>query len=104
MLNTISYQPFKYVFTGDNKKYLFFFYRDFDTLRNCINTELEKCEDSTPANIVDAFFKFLKKQMPCESKPKSRSAPLSSNNDNPNAALNIAANTLLIAALLLLRF
>ncbi|CAH1155992.1 unnamed protein product [Phaedon cochleariae] len=39
---------------------------DFDKVRTCINTELEKCKESTPANIVDAFFKFLKKQMPCE--------------------------------------
>nr|CAI5855143.1 unnamed protein product [Callosobruchus analis] len=39
--------------------------QDFDTVRTCINAELEKCKDSTPANIVDAFFKFLKKQMPC---------------------------------------
>ncbi|CAH1966118.1 unnamed protein product [Acanthoscelides obtectus] len=38
---------------------------DFETVRTCINAELEKCKDSTPANIVDAFFKFLKKQMPC---------------------------------------
>ncbi|VEN62900.1 unnamed protein product [Callosobruchus maculatus] len=39
--------------------------QDFDTVRTCINAELEKCKDSTPANIIDAFFKFLKKQMPC---------------------------------------
>lgn len=40
--------------------------QDFDTVRECVNVELEKCKDSTPANIVDAFFKFLKKHMPCE--------------------------------------
>ncbi|KAF7282127.1 hypothetical protein GWI33_003138 [Rhynchophorus ferrugineus] len=39
---------------------------DFDKLRLCVNDVLEKCKDTTPANIVDAFFKFLKKQMPCE--------------------------------------
>ncbi|RZC34399.1 DUF1397 domain containing protein [Asbolus verrucosus] len=38
---------------------------DFDKIRSCFNVELEKCKDSTPANIVDAFFKFLKKHMPC---------------------------------------
>lgn len=38
---------------------------DFDKIRLCVNVELERCKDTTPANIVDAFFKFLKKQMPC---------------------------------------
>lgn len=80
------------------------FYRDFDTLRNCITTELEKCEDSTPANIVDALFKFLKKQMPCQSKSKSETAQLSSIKLNESGAWNIAANTFLVASLLLLRF
>ncbi|XP_060528512.1 27 kDa hemolymph glycoprotein-like [Cylas formicarius] len=41
---------------------------DFDTVRHCIIQELDKCKDTTPSNIVDAFFKFLKKQMPCEKK------------------------------------
>ncbi|XP_057655861.1 27 kDa hemolymph protein-like [Diorhabda carinulata] len=39
---------------------------DFETIRACINNELEQCKESTPANIVDAFFKFLKKQLPCQ--------------------------------------
>jgi len=39
---------------------------DFDAIRTCVNEELEQCKDSTPANIVDAFFKFLKKHMPCD--------------------------------------
>ncbi|KAJ8952135.1 hypothetical protein NQ318_018471 [Aromia moschata] len=42
---------------------------DFDVVRECVNKQLEKCKDSTPANIVDAFFKFLKKHMPCQSSP-----------------------------------
>ncbi|KAJ8982433.1 hypothetical protein NQ317_007781 [Molorchus minor] len=41
---------------------------DFDAVRKCVIEELEKCEKSTPANIVDAFFKFLKKQMSCDAK------------------------------------
>lgn len=39
---------------------------DFETIRTCINDELEKCKESTPANIVDAFFKFVKKQIHCQ--------------------------------------
>jgi hypothetical protein len=36
--------------------------RDMDPLRNCFVDELEKCENTTPANLVDAMFKNVKKQ------------------------------------------
>ncbi|CAG9760518.1 unnamed protein product [Ceutorhynchus assimilis] len=38
---------------------------DFDKIRTCVNEVLEKCHDTTPANIVDASLKFIKKQMAC---------------------------------------
>ncbi|ENN74984.1 27 kDa hemolymph glycoprotein [Dendroctonus ponderosae] len=38
---------------------------DFDSLRGCVNEALEHCKDTTPANIIDATFKFLKKQIDC---------------------------------------
>lgn len=37
------------------------FSSDITTVQNCVVEELEKCTDSTPANIVDALFKFVKK-------------------------------------------
>lgn len=40
--------------------------RNFETIRDCVVLELEKCKDTTPANIVDALFKFLRKLMPCK--------------------------------------
>lgn len=48
---------------------------DFEVLRNCIKDQLETCKDTTPANIMDATFKFIKKQMICNensSKPVVR--------------------------------
>lgn len=51
----------------DKKNTVAFCFRDFDTIRTCVNKELEKCKNTTPANIVDAFFKFLKKHIPCDS-------------------------------------
>ncbi|CAH0555894.1 unnamed protein product [Brassicogethes aeneus] len=45
---------------------------DFDTIRTCINVELEKCKTNTPANLMDAFFKFLKKHTPCKNVPTNK--------------------------------
>ncbi|XP_066247853.1 27 kDa glycoprotein-like [Euwallacea similis] len=39
---------------------------DFDSFRNCIKDQLEQCSDSTPANIVDATFKFVRRQLLCD--------------------------------------
>jgi len=36
--------------------------------------ELEKCKDSTPANIVDSIFNYIKKVTPCEKLLKAQSA------------------------------
>lgn len=67
-----------------NKNYTYYFYTgyannklfsDFEVLRNCIKDQLETCKDTTPANIMDATFKFIKKQMICNensSKPVVR--------------------------------
>ena len=32
---------------------------DFENLRDCVVSEMEKCSDSTPANIIEALFKFI---------------------------------------------
>lgn len=36
-----------------------------DSLRSCSVAALEKCEESTPSNLVDALFKFIRKETPC---------------------------------------
>ncbi|KAF2904448.1 hypothetical protein ILUMI_01729 [Ignelater luminosus] len=44
---------------------------DFSKLQTCVVEALEGCEDSTPANIVDALFKFIRRVSPCKDyKPK----------------------------------
>lgn len=35
------------------------------TLQRCVVKELERCEESTPANLVDAMFKFIRNETPC---------------------------------------
>ncbi|KAJ8920154.1 hypothetical protein NQ315_011814 [Exocentrus adspersus] len=75
--------------------------QDFDKIRVCVNNELEKCKDSTPANIVDAFFKFLKKHMPCTPEAKAMvSNPVESSHGSFAASLAVV----IVAALSLKAF
>lgn len=34
-------------------------------LQHCVVNELESCAESTPANLVDAMFKFVRNETPC---------------------------------------
>jgi len=43
--------------------------KDFSKLQTCAVKALEHCEDSTPANIVDALFKFIRRVSPCSAFP-----------------------------------
>lgn len=45
---------------------------DMSKMQPCIVTELEKCENTTSANIVDAIFRFIKKNI-CNKKKNKRS-------------------------------
>lgn len=38
---------------------------DISKLQSCVVRELEKCNDPTPANIVDSIFNFIRKVTPC---------------------------------------
>lgn len=44
--------------------------RDMDNLEACVVAELEKCKESTPANLVEALFRFVRKETPCKNFPK----------------------------------
>ncbi|XP_044754779.1 27 kDa glycoprotein-like [Coccinella septempunctata] len=39
--------------------------RDFGEFRTCVGKALGHCNETTPANLMDAFFKFFKKMTPC---------------------------------------
>lgn len=39
--------------------------RDMDKLEACVVNELETCKESTPANLVEALFRFVRKETPC---------------------------------------
>lgn len=38
---------------------------EWETLKKCFVRTLEKCEESTPANLVEAMFKFVRKETTC---------------------------------------
>ncbi|XP_058835785.1 27 kDa hemolymph protein-like [Topomyia yanbarensis] len=44
---------------------------DFTKLQNCLVRELEQCEESTPANLVESLFRFIRKGSPCDPKGKT---------------------------------
>ena len=85
----------------DEVAFSFFFYfcSDFDEVRKCFNTELEKCKDSTPANIVDAFFKFLKKHLPCGT---TGQRVMSVKADEPSSSSVVTLSLLVVGFMVLL--
>lgn len=38
---------------------------DMNKLEKCAVKELETCKESTPANLVEALFRFVRKETPC---------------------------------------
>jgi Protein of unknown function (DUF1397) len=42
---------------------------DMNYLEDCIVSELETCDESTPANLMEALFRFVRKETPCGPKP-----------------------------------
>lgn len=38
---------------------------DMDKLQTCVVSKLEECQESTPANLVDAMFKFVRNETVC---------------------------------------
>lgn len=44
---------------------MFVYFSDMDTLQVCVVRALEECEESTPANLVESMFKFVRNETPC---------------------------------------
>ncbi|KAG4075297.1 hypothetical protein HA402_003088 [Bradysia odoriphaga] len=52
---------------------------DMNTLQHCIVKELESCEESTPANLVESMFKFVRNETPCANMTLPNSSTLKAN-------------------------
>jgi Protein of unknown function (DUF1397) len=42
--------------------------KDISQFETCVVAELEKCKESTPANLMEALFRFVRKETPCKVK------------------------------------
>lgn len=65
---------------------------DFQKFRTCVGKALETCKESTPANLVDAFFKFTKKILPCNVTLTESDGKGSANNILPTLFLVLASS------------
>lgn len=69
--------------------------RDMDKLELCVVKELETCKESTPANLVEALFRFVRKETPCaQFKPKKEGR---SGGDITKISINVLVGTWLMA-------
>lgn len=68
--------------------------RDMDKLEGCVVKELEKCKESTPANLVEALFRFVRKETPCAQYTKPK--PTKSDAGVTRATTNVLAGSWLL--------
>lgn len=66
--------------------YTYYSCRSFDEFHQCAVTELERCKDNAPANIVDALLKFVRKVTPCNNFKKSIPLASTSEKEKSNGA------------------
>lgn len=71
--------------------------RDMDKLETCVVRELETCKESTPANLVEALFRFVRKETPCSKFHKAKQ--VKSGASFSKISLNTLASSSLIAIL-----
>lgn len=71
--------------------------RDMDNLEECVVKHLETCKESTPANLVEALFRFVRKETPCKQYPKTTSAKQSNNGVMKKMAIEVIIGTWLMA-------
>ncbi len=72
---------------------------DMEKLQKCIVNELEDCEESTPANLVESLFKFVRNETLCASvmSPHKADNRNSGNFNNVNSAFfNVLIGTWLM--------
>lgn len=61
-----------------------------DALQICVVKHLEKCEESTPANLVESMFKFVRNETVCGNiSPVSSTLQLSNAEHISNFSLNL---------------
>lgn len=76
--------------------------KDMTVLQSCIVTELEKCTDPTPANIMDSIFNFVRRVTPCENLLNAESAAATDSASSASHMGTLSTITILSTVLSLL--
>lgn len=71
---------------------------DMDNLRDCFVRVLEDCKESTPANLVESLFKFVRRETPCANFTTPETNRRSSG-DVSRASFHVILTTWLLALL-----
>lgn len=73
-------------------------FSDMTKLQKCVVRVLEDCEESTPANLVDAMFRFVRNKTPCANMTTTADK-LGSDKVDPdaNSGMRFASSVLVIA-------
>lgn len=71
---------------------------DMDNLRDCFVRVLEDCKESTPANLVESLFKFVRRETPCANFTTPQTSRRNSG-DVSRASVHVILATWLLALL-----
>ncbi|PSN52702.1 hypothetical protein C0J52_09393 [Blattella germanica] len=74
---------------------------DFQELQNCVAIALQRCEEPTPANIVESLFNFVRKMTPCKNE-KLKKEGRGSDTSGASMSVGMTVMVLLSASLPLL--
>jgi len=76
-------------------------YRDMTKLQSCVVTELEKCPDPTPANVMDSIFNFIKRVTPCENLLNNAQSAAATGTQSTSSASHMGALSIAILSTVL---
>ncbi|KAK5644383.1 hypothetical protein RI129_005683 [Pyrocoelia pectoralis] len=71
---------------------------DFSKLHSCVTGVLETCQDHTPANLVDAAFKYTRRSTPCKNYKTQISAGSRKSKGGNSSAVNTASFLLIFVS------
>ncbi|XP_053687477.1 27 kDa hemolymph protein-like [Sabethes cyaneus] len=70
---------------------------DMDNLRDCFVRVLEDCKESTPANLVESLFKFVRRETPCANFTTPAQAQRRNSGEFTRSSVHVVLITLLMA-------
>ena len=72
---------------------------DYSNLQACVIKELETCDDHTPANLVDAIFKYVRRSTPCKGHKSATSLEMRKSNNTNSSSVQTASFLLILISI-----